>query len=386
MRVGILKEIKNGESRVILTPSEVGELVSNGHEVVVQSEAGEMAGFTDEAYKASGGQIEKNIADVYAKADLVAKVKEVEETEYNLLKENQIVFACVHPAANKDEVQALLDKKVIAFTAEDTHKYGSPNCEAAGKLGALMGVYHLLSINGGRGQSIFGIGGAPAGKVLVLGAGIVGKGAVDILASLGGHTYLMDINVGVLRDAQYHFPKNVTTMISNRSNIQTVLPEIDLIINCVKWPKHRKDHLLYKEDLKLMKKGAVIVDVSADIGGAIETYRPTTHEEPTYFVDDILHYGVDNIPGAAPHTVSKAYAASVFPHILSIANNGVKEACLRDGYLRRSMCVYKGQTTHEETSVIQKRPYVSPEEVLGLTDIENLDFAPRATQTRVAIK
>ena len=381
MKIGILKEIKIGESRVILTPTEVSELVANGHEVLVESQAGEMAGFSDQSYFDAGGSLVDSSEKIYQNADLVAKVKEIEEEEYKFLRENQIVFACIHPAANKEEVQALLDKKVIAFTAEDTHKFGSPNCEAAGKLGALMGVYHLLSINGGSGQSIFGIGGAPAGQVLVLGAGIVGKGAVDIISSLGAHTYLMDINVGVLRDDQYHFPKNVTTMISNRTNIQKILKDIDLVVNCVKWPKHRQDHLICKEDLKLMKKGGVIVDVSADLGGAIETFRPTTHEDPTYVVEGIVHYGVDNIPGAAPHTVSKAYAASIFPHILSIANNGVKEACIKDGYLRRSMCVYHGKLTHEETCVIQGLEFNSPEEVLNLKGRDDISCAPRATTT-----
>lgn len=383
MKIGILKEIKEGESRVILTPVEVKELIQNGHDVFVQKSAGALAGFEDESYEKSGAVILESKETLFNKVDFITKVKEIEPSEYALLRENQIIFTCIHPAANSEEVQALLDKKVIAFTAEDTHKYGSPNCEAAGKLGAIMGTYHLLSINGGSGQSIFGIGGAPAAKVLVLGAGIVGKGAVDILASLGGQVYLMDINVGILRDSQYQFSKNVTTMISNRSNIQSILGDIDLIVNCVKWPKHRKDHLIFEEDLKLMKKGSVIVDVSADVGGAVESYRPTTHLEPTYVVNGVLHYGVDNIPGAAPHTVSKAYAASIFPHILSIANKGITEACIKDGYLRRSMCVYKGVLTHTETSVIQKRPLISPETILDIVDREDLDLAPNATTTHI---
>ncbi len=381
MKIGILKEIKKGESRVILTPTEVKELVAQGHEVLVQHNAGADAGFEDEAYALAGGKIAATPAEVFEKSEFVTKVKEIEPEEYGYLREGQIVFTCIHPAANREEVDVILEKKVIAFTAEDTHRYGSPNCEAAGKLGAMMGAYHLLSINGGRGQSIFGIGGAPAAKVLVLGAGIVGKGAVDILASLGGQVYLMDINVGILRDSQYQFSKNVTTMISNRSNIQSILGDLDLVVNCVKWPKHRKDHLIYEEDLKLMKKGAVIVDVSADLGGAIESYRPTTHLEPTYKIHDVVHYGVDNIPGAAPHTVSKAYAASIFHHIASIANNGVKEACVRDGFLRRSLCAYKGTLTHVETSVIQQRPFESPEKRLEIEGREDLNFAPSATTT-----
>lgn len=382
MKIGVIKEIKKGESRVILTPTEVKELVHNGHEILVQEDAGSLAGFNNEDYEKAGATVISSKKAIFEAVDFITKVKEIEPSEYDLLREDQIVFTCIHPAANPEEVEALIHKKVVAFTAEDTHKYGSPNCEAAGKLGALMGAYHLLSINGGRGQSIFGIGGAPSAKVLVLGAGIVGKGAVDVLSSLGGQVYLMDINVGILRDAQYQFNKNVTTMISNRSNIQSILGEIDIVVNCVKWPKHRKDHLIYEDDLRLMKKGSVIVDVSADVGGAIETYKPTSHLNPTYFVNDVLHYCVDNIPGAAPHTVSKAYAASIFPHILSIANNGITEACVRDGYLRRSMCLYKGQNTHIETSVIQNRPYVAPEEILGIKDRADLNFAPNATTTQ----
>ena len=192
----------------------------------------------------------------------------------------------------------------------------------------------------------------------------------------------MDINIQILREAQYSFPRNVTTMISSRTSIQSLLPDIDLIIDCVKWPKHHKDHLICKEDLNLMKKGTVIVDVSADVGGAIETYKHTTHENPTYVVNGVIHYGVDNIPGMAPYTTSIAYAASIFPHILSIANNGIKEACRRNGYLRRSMCVYKGQNTHEETSVIQERDFVSPEKILGIAE-NNLHIVPSATLTKL---
>jgi alanine dehydrogenase len=365
-----------------LTPSEVKELVLNQHEIFVQSDAGKNAGYTNDAYIIAGATILIDTQEIYDTVDFITKVKEIEESEYPMLREGQIIFTCLHPASNVEEVDALIERKVIAFTAEDAHQYGSPNCEAAGKLGALMGAYHLLSINGGRGQTLFGLGGAPSGRVLILGAGIAGKGATEIISALGAQTYLLDINIQILREAQYSFSKNVTTMISNRTNIQSLLPEIDLVINCVKWPKHRTDHLIYKEDLHLMKKGTVIVDVSADVGGAIETYQHTTHENPTYVVNGVIHYGVDNIPGAAAHSTSIAYAASIFPHILSIANKGIKEACINNGYLRRSMCVYKGQNTHEETSIIQGRDFVSPEEVLGITE-ESLHMAPHATSTKI---
>ncbi|MBF8982552.1 alanine dehydrogenase [Lutibacter sp. B2] len=381
MIIGMLKEIKVGESRVVMTPTEAGELCAQGHTVFIQSKAGEQAGFEDEAYVKVGAEIKPDMKSIYKESDMVVKVKEIEPIEYDLVREGQIIFTCIHPASNREEVDALLRKKAIAFTAEDTHRYGSPNCEVAGKLGALMGVHHLLSINGGRGQLICGIGGAPGANVLVLGAGIVGKGATQIVSSLGARVTLMDINIGVLRQSEEIFPKNVHTMISNQQNIKKILPDIDMIINCVKWPKHRKDHLVTRDMLKVMKKGSVIVDVSADVGGAIETYKPTTHDHPTFVVDGVVHYGVDNIPGAAPHTTSIAYAASVFPHFQSIANNGIEEACRRDGYLRRSLTVYKGILTHEETSVIQDREGTTPEEVLGLIDCDELDFAPKATTT-----
>ncbi|SNS44159.1 alanine dehydrogenase [Anaerovirgula multivorans] len=381
MIIGVLKEVKTGESRVILTPIEVSELCNNGHNVLVQSNAGYNAGFLDEDYERAGAKIRKTMKEIYFESDLVAKVKEITPKEYPLLRENQIIFACIHPAANTEEVEALLEKKVIAFTAEDTHRYGSPNCEIAGKLGALMGVHYLLSIYGGSGKLICGIGGAAGANVLVLGAGIVGKAATDIVASLGANVTLMDINIGVLRNCKELFPKNVNTVFSNQKNIQNLLPSIDLVINCVKWPKHRKDHLITKDMLKLMRRGSVIVDVSADVGGAIETYRATTHENPIYEINGVLHYGVDNIPGAVPYTASTAYGASILKHIEALADRGVVEACKKDGYLRRSLTVYKGILTHEETSVIQNRPWTTPEEALSLTDFKHFDMAPKATST-----
>lgn len=380
MLIGVLKEIKEGESRVIATPVEVEELCLNNHEVLVETNAGYVAGFYDVDYERAGAKIAKTREEVYKQCDMVLKVKEFFPEEYPLLRENQILFTCIHPASNREEVDALLDKKVISFTAEDTHRFGSPNCEVAGKLGALMGVNYLLNSNGGMGKLVTGIGGAPGARVIVLGAGIVGKGAIDVLASLGAQVTVMDVSIGTMRQCLEIYPKNVQTMFSNQANIKSLLPTTDLIINCVKWPKHRTDHLVTEEMLKLMRKGSVIVDVSADIGGAIETYKPTTHENPTYEVNGVIHYGVDNIPGAAANTTSIAYAASVLGHIKSIANNGVREACIRDGFLRRSLTTYKGILTHEETSAIQDREWTTPEEILDLLG-EELDIAPKATTT-----
>lgn len=379
MKVGLLKDIKAGEYRTIMTPNEAAELISLGAEVYVETGAGAGASFEDAEYEKVGAKIVKDMKEIYATCDFVTKVKELEEEEYSLLREGQIIFTCLHPAASREEVDVLLKSKVIAFTAEDTHRYGSPNCEIAGKLGLLKGAEHLLRTNGGSGQLICGAGGAPAANVLIIGAGLAGHGAIQLAHSLGANVTVMEINVKILRDLISEFP-GINTMISNSANIKALMPNLDLIINCVKWPKHRKDHLITRDMLSLMKKGSVIVDVSADIGGAIETYRHTTHENPTFVVDGIVHYGVDNIPGAASKTTSIAYAASVIDHFKSIVQNGVKEACRRNGYLRRSMTSYLGILTHEETSAIQGREWVTPEEILGLEE-GTYEIVPKATTT-----
>lgn len=364
MIIGTFKELKSGESRVVLTPTEVAELSGGGHAVLVGKGTGEAAGFSDDDYASAGAHLRESMEQIYAEAELIVKVKEILPEEYELLREGQILFTCLHPAANREEVDVLLGKKVIAFTAEDTHQYGSPNGEVAGKLGALWGAHYLLSVNGGMGKLVCGIGGVPGIRALVIGAGIVGRSAANVLSSLGAHVTMMDVNIGVLREAQYLLPKGVDTMFSNQHNIREMLPHTDLVMNCVKWPKQRTDHLITRDMLKLMRKQSVIVDVSADVGGAIETYQPTTYENPTYVVDDIIHFGVDNIPGAAPHTTSIAYAASVFTHIKSIADLGPEEAARRNAFLRRGLTSYKGILTHEETALIQKRERTKAEEVL----------------------
>lgn len=381
MNIGILKDITNGENRVIATPAEVATLTADGSSVKVQKGAGVRAGFEDQEYEAAGAVLTDTAEEIYGSCDLVAKVKEFEPSEYNLLREGQIVFTCIHPAAHPQEVQALLDKKVIAFTAEDSHRYGSPNCEAAGKQGALFGLESMLTINGGKGKFVSGLGGAPGMKVLILGGGIVGQAALSVLHALGAWCTVMDINIGTLRSISRQYREQVNTMISTRENIRKLLPETDLVLNCVKWPKGCRDYLIDRPMLKLMEKGSVIVDISNDDQGAIESFHETTHENPRYIEEGIVHYCVGNIPGAIAHSTSIAYAASVLPHFRSLAKYGVAEACVRDGYLRRSLTAYKGYLTHEETSALQNRPWIRPEEILEIAD-RTLDPAPPATVTR----
>lgn len=380
MIFGVLKDIKNYEYRVIATPSEVSTIVEDGHSVLVQKDAGKGAGFSNEEYIKSGAEIVDTMEEIYERCDFVAKVKEIEPCEYDLLRENQIVFTCIHPAAHEEEVQALLDKKVIAFTAEDSHRYGSPNCEAAGKIGALLGLESLLSVNGGSGKFVNGLAGAPGIKVLILGGGIVGKNALQILQSLGAWVTVMDININTLREMGKMYGEKVNTQFSTKYNIKKILPEIDLLINCVKWPKGSNEYLIDREMVKSMQKGSVIVDISNDYG-VIETFHETTLENPRYIEEGVVHYCVSNIPGTIANSTSIAYAASVLPHIISIMNLGVEKACIKDGFLRRSLTTYKGYLTHEETSAVQNRPWIRPEDILKIADKE-LDPAPPATVTR----
>lgn len=381
MIFGVLKDIKAGESRVIATPLEVGTIISDGHTVLVQKDAGIRAGFSNEDYEEQGADIVEKLEEMYERSDLLAKVKEIEEIEYKLLRENQIIFTCIHPAANPQEVQAILDSKCIAFTAEDSHRFGSVNCEAAGKQGALMGLQSMLSINGGKGKFVSGLAGAPGIKVLILGGGLVGKSALQVLQSLGAWCTVMDVNFGTLREIGKVYNEKVNTQLSTKENIKKILPEIDMVINCVKWPKGSKDYLIDRDMLNLMEKGSVIVDISNDTEGAIESFRETTHDSPTYIENGVVHYCVGNIPGAIANSTSVAYAASVLGHLRSILNLGVTEACIKDGFLRRSLTAYKGYLTHEETSAIQNRSWIKPEDILDITD-KKLDIAPPATVTR----
>ncbi len=381
MIFGVLKDIKEGENRVMVTPIEASAIIADGHKVLAQKDCGIGSGFTNEQYADAGAEIIDTIEEMYKRCDMLVKVKEIEASEYDLLREGQIIMTCIHPAGHPEELQALLDKKVIAFTAEDSHRYGSPNCEAAGKQGALFGLESLLSINGGKGKFVSGLAGAPGVNAVIMGGGIVGKSALQVLYSLGARVTVLDINVSVLREIGSLYQGHVHTLFCNKQIIAKLLPQADLILNCVKWPKERKDFLIDKEMLKLMEPGSVLVDISNDDPGAIESSHETHHDNPRYVVNGVIHYCVSNIPGAIAQSTSVAYAAEMLPHFTSILNNGIAEACVKDGFLRRSLTAYKGLLTHEESSAIQNRPWIRPEDILGING-RKLDPAPPATVTR----
>lgn len=292
-----------------------------------------------------------------------------------------MIYCCIHPAGHPEEVDAILKSKCIAITAEDSHRFGSPNCEAAGKQGALFGLESMLTINGGKGKFVGGFAGAPGMNVLILGGGLVGQGALSVLHALGANVTVMDINAGVLRTLSDRYHQKINTMFCTKEAIASLLPTTDMVVNCVKWPKQRKDFLIDKEMLKTMEPGSVLVDISNDDPGAIESSHETHHDNPRYVVNGVVHYCVSNIPGAVAHSTSVALAAETLPLLLNILNNGIKEACVRDGYIRRSLTAYKGYLTHEETSGIQGKPWIRPEDILGIAD-RKLDPAPPATTTR----
>ena len=381
MRYGILKDTKEGEYRVISTPVEVKSIVAAGHEVWAERDCGKYAGFTNEKYEEAGAFIADSAEEIWANCDLVAKVKEFTPSEYTHMRIGQIIIGCIHPASHLEEVDAILRSKCIAFTAEDAHRHGSPNCEAAGKQGALFGLESMLTINGGKGKFVGGFAGAPRMNVLILGGGVVGQGALEVLYALGANCTVMDINVGVLRMLRSKYNGRIDALLCNKEAIATLLPSTDMVLNCVKWQKERKDFLIEKEMLSLMERGSVIVDISNDEKGAIETTRETSHDAPRYVVNGVVHYCVSNIPGAVANSSSVAYAAEMLPMILSILNEGVKRTCIKDGFYRRSLTAYMGYLTHEETSAIQNKPWIRPEDVLGISD-ESLDPAPSATLTR----
>ena len=377
--IGVLKDIKSGEFRVVMTPDEVRELVSDGIDVYVASGAGVRAGFDDDAYADAGAVIKKTNEEIWACCDMIVKVKEIEPSEYDLIREGQIIFTCIHPAAHREEVDVLLDKKVTAITAEDSHRHGSPNCEAAGKAGSFMGLWALMSNNGGLGKFANGVGPSEPVNAIVCVAGTVGRAAIDTLWRLGAHVTVSDVREDVLARMEEEYP-GIDVMLSSKEALSEALPSMDLVINSVRWPKDAKDYMISRGMVASMRRGSVICDISNDYG-CIETFRETTHEDPIYTEEGVIHYCVNNIPGAIAGSTSVAYAKALLPHFRSILKDGLAEACVKDGYLCRSLTCYDGYLTHEETSGIQGRPWVSPERILGIEG-RDLDPAPPATSTR----
>ena len=354
MKIGVPSEIKNNESRVGMTPGGVFELVKQGHSVYVQSRAGEGSGFFDTDYEGVGAQILNTLEAVYAISEMIVKVKEPIEREYNLVREGQIVFTYFHFASSEPLTKAMIASNSICIayeTVEDeegTLPLLTPMSEVAGRMAIQQGAKYLEKPVKGRGVLLGGVPGVAPGKVLVLGAGIVGIQAAKMAAGLGAHVTIMDINLKRLRYVNDVMPPHVVTEFSNEFNIRKHIKTHDLIIGGVLLKGAKAPNLITKGMLKEMRPGTVIVDVAVDQGGCVETTRPTTHEDPVYIIDDIVHYSVANMPGAVPYTSTMALTNVTLPYILKLANLGWKEATNSDDSLRKGLNIIQGEVIYNE--------------------------------------
>ncbi len=372
MKIGILREIKPYEYRVAATPSATREFVQGGHIVLVEKNAGVNSGFHDEDYEAAGAQIISSATEVWRKADMIYKVKEIFPEEYQFLREGLIVFTYIHSNAHRGQTEALLSSGCIAVSYEDiTDERGqypllSPMSELAGKGGFIAALTYSQAIYGGAGKLLANVCGVETPVVTIIGCGHSGLGACELASQFGNRVNVLDINYNEMLEAKKYFPDNVNFLFSNRENLEKCLCESDVIINCIMWPKTRKDHLIYREDLKLMKKNALIVDVSCDEEGAIETTHSTNHGSPTYFVDGIMHYCVDNIPSSFAKTASVTLSNATLPFAMQIANKGAVTALKENIHLRKGLTAMYGKLTLLETAEKLNLQYTSADSLLGV--------------------
>ena len=328
MKVGIPKEIKNNENRVGMTPSGVAELVKHGHSVVVQHTAGEGSGFSDDEYKRAGASILANIEDVYAEAEMIVKVKEPIEPEYKLIRKGQVLFTYFHFACDRPLTDAMLQSGATCIAYETVEKDDRslplliPMSEVAGRMATQNGAYYLQKTKGGKGKLMAGVPGVKPVKVLVLGGGTVGEAAARIAAGMGADVTISDVSLPRLKQLAAELPANVHTLYSSEHNIRKELPDVDVVIGSVLIPGDAAPKLITRDMLSLMEPGTVLVDVAIDQGGCFETSRPTTHSEPIYIIDGIVHYAVANIPGAVPNTSTTALTNATLRYALALADKG----------------------------------------------------------------
>ncbi len=348
MIIGVPKEIKNNENRVALTPAGARELVAHGHKVYVQATAGLGTGFSDEEYMSAGAEILPAIEDVYAIAEMIIKVKEPIEPEYKLIRKGQLLFTYFHFASERALTEAMMESGATCIAYETVRlPNGSlpllvPMSEVAGRMSVQEGCRFLEKPQGGRGVLLGGVPGVKPAKVLILGAGVVGRNAALMAAGLGADVTITDISLPTLRHVAETMPRNVKTLFSSRHNIEMELPATDLVIGSVLIPGAKSPHLITRDMLKLMRPGSLLVDVAIDQGGCFETSVPTTHSEPTYVVDGNVHYAVANIPGAVPYTSTLALTNATLPYALRLADKGWRCACAEDKALEQGVNIVDG--------------------------------------------
>ncbi|MBP5258478.1 MAG: alanine dehydrogenase [Prevotella sp.] len=353
MIIGIPKEIKNNENRVGMTPAGVAEFIKRGHKVYVQATAGMGSGFCDEAYTAVGAEILPTIEDVYAKAEMIIKVKEPISPEYPLIRKGQVLFTYFHFASDRELTEAMMRSGAICIAYETVEKSDHslplliPMSEVAGRMAPQNGAYYLQKTKGGKGKLMAGVPGVKPAKVLVLGGGTVGEAAARIAAGMGAEVTITDISLPRLKQLSIDMPANVHTLYSSEHNIRKELPDTDIVIGSVLIPGDAAPKLITKDMLKLMEPGTVLVDVAIDQGGCFETSHPTTHSDPVYTVDGIVHYAVANIPGAVPYTSTTALTNATLRYALALADKGWQKACEDDEALHKGLNIIDGKIVYE---------------------------------------
>lgn len=353
MIIGVPKEIKNNENRVALTPAGVAELKKHGHTVYVQATAGIGSGFGDTEYTIAGATMLPTIEEVYGIAEMIIKVKEPIELEYKLIKKDQLLFTYFHFASSEPLTHSMIERGAVCLAYETVEKTDRslpllvPMSEVAGRMAIQEGAKYLEKPSGGKGILLGGVPGVPPAKVLVLGGGIVGTQAAKMAAGLGARVVIMDVSLPRLRYLSDIMPLNVITIMSNHYNIREAIAEADLIVGAVLIPGAKAPHLITRDMLKLMRPGTVVVDVAVDQGGCIETCTPTTHENPTFIIDEIVHYCVANMPGAVPYTSTLALTNATLPYAVQLANKGWKKACSENEELKKGLNVANGKIVYK---------------------------------------
>ena len=363
MIIGVPKEIKNNENRVGMTPSGVQEMTRHGHVVFVQASAGVNSGFSDDAYTAAGAKILPTIEEVYATAEMIVKVKEPIASEYKLVRKGPLVFTYFHFASSEPLTKAMIESGAVCCAYETVERKDRslpllvPMSEVAGRMATQEGCYFLERPRGGKGKLMGGVPGVKPAKVFVIGAGVVGTAAARTAAGMGADVTICDISLPRLAYLADVMPRNVKTLMSSEYNIREELKSADLVVGSVLIPGAKAPKLVTREMLALMEPGSVLVDVAIDQGGCFETSHPTTHEEPTYYVDGILHYCVANIPGAVPYTSTLALTNATLPYALQLADKGWRKACADNEELRKGLNVVEGKVVYKEVAEAWGLPY-----------------------------
>ena len=374
MRIGVAKEIKADEYRVALTPAGARELVQHGHEVLIERDAGVGSAFPDNAYEAAGARI-GDVGEVWGEAELLLKVKEPIEAEYERLREGLVLFTYLHIAADEPLTRALVESGITAVAYETVETDGgalpllAPMSEIAGRLAAQAGAYFLEKPLGGRGLLLGGVPGVAPGRVLIIGGGIVGYNAAVIALGLGASVTILDRSIDRMRHLEEVFSGRLSLVMSSSLQIEESVQEADVVIGAVLLPGARAPKLVTREMVKAMKDGSVLADVAIDQGGCTETSRPTTHSDPVYTVDGVTHYCVANMPGAVPITSTNALTNATLPYVEAIADNGLREAVARDRALARGVNVLDGRVTYEAVAEAHNLDYSPLDDVLPLSAV-----------------